>query len=96
MYLLRQYTDLIPFVQLRIPVIDIRETMRFALGSGLLFVMIGFIQNLYDLFRSAQHSLLQFFRSRLVRVMISGCLARLGFGYVFVSGISRFVLVFAS
>lgn len=31
MYLLRQYTDLIPFVQLRIPVIDFQETMLFAL-----------------------------------------------------------------
>ena len=47
MYLLRQYTDLIPFVQLRIPQIDIRETIRFALGSGVLFVLVGFAHNVY-------------------------------------------------
>lgn len=96
MYLLRQYTDLIPFVQLRIPQIDIRETIRFALGSGVLFVLVGFAHNVYWLFRPAQHSLLRFFRSRVVRVMISGFVARIGFGYVFTSGISRFVLIFAS
>lgn len=96
MYLLRQYTDLIPFVQLRIPQINIHETLLFAIGSGLLFVIVGFAHQMYGLFQLAQHSLLRFFRSRVVRVMLSGFVARVGFGYVFTSGISRFVLIFAS
>lgn len=36
----RQTTDLIPFVQLRIPQIDIYETMLFALISAGIFVFI--------------------------------------------------------
>jgi len=38
--LLRGYTDLIPFVQLRIPVIDLQETLLFALFSAAIFLAI--------------------------------------------------------
>ena len=37
---LRQTTDLIPFVQLRIPQIDIYETMLFALVASGIFVFL--------------------------------------------------------
>lgn len=96
MYLLRQYTDLIPFVQLRIPVIDFQETMLFALWSACLFISIAMIQELYVLFVPTDRSYGNFLQTWLLRVMLSGFIAWLGFGYVFVSGISRFVLVFAS
>ncbi len=38
--LLRGYTDLIPFVQLRIPIIDLQETLLFALFSAAIFLTI--------------------------------------------------------
>ena len=37
-YKLRTYTDLIPFVQLKIPYIDFKETMIFAILSSILFI----------------------------------------------------------
>lgn len=40
MILLREYTDLIPFVQLKIPVIDLYETLLFALGSAGMFLAL--------------------------------------------------------
>lgn len=41
---LRAQTDLIPGVQLRIPQIDLSETMLFALVSAFLFILLGVIQ----------------------------------------------------
>lgn len=54
------------------------------------------IQELYVLFVPTDRSYGNFLQTWLLRVMLSGFIAWLGFGYVFVSGISRFVLVFAS
>lgn len=48
------------------------------------------------LFVPTDRSYGNFLQTWLLRVMLSGFIAWLGFGYVFVSGISRFVLVFAS
>lgn len=69
--LLRGYTDLIPFVQLRIPIIDMQETLLFALLSALVFVGVGFTQHLYGLFRPTEQGYTTFFQTWLLWVMMS-------------------------
>lgn len=93
MYLLRQYTDLIPFVQLRIPTINFRETMLFAVWSWVLFVMLWVVYNQYALFRPGKISYSAFLQTAVLWIMLSGFVAWMWFGFVFVNGISRFVLL---
>ena len=90
---LREYTDLIPFVQLRIPIIDFSETMRFGLISAFLFVFLWFVFRVYELFRPTQQWFGAFFKTRCLRLVMSGFLAWIWFGYLFPSGISRFVVL---
>lgn len=94
--LLRGYTDLIPFVQLRIPVIDLHETLLFAVLSWVLFLAIWFAYHLYGLFRPTKEGYETFLQTWLLRVVVSWFVAWLWFWYVFSSWISRFVLVVAS
>lgn len=93
---LREYTDLIPFVQLRIPTMDLSETMRFAVLSGVIFIMVWFFFEQYALFRPKQQGYGSFLQTWLLRVMLSGFIAWLWFGYVFASWISRFVVIIAA
>jgi hypothetical protein len=86
MYEVRQTTDLIPFVQLRIPALNLRETMLFAVCSAGAFVVIGIIRGLYELFRPLHRYYTVFLESWLIWVVVSSAIAYYGFGYVFVSG----------
>lgn len=96
MYEVRQTTDLIPFVQLRIPALNLRETMLFAVCSAGAFVVIGIIRGLYELFRPLHRYYTVFLESWLIWVVVSSAIAYYGFGYVFVSGVSRFVVVWGA
>jgi lipopolysaccharide/colanic/teichoic acid biosynthesis glycosyltransferase len=93
---IREYTDLIPFVQLRIPVMDIVETMWFAALSGIVFVVVWFFFEQYALFRPKQQWYGSFLQTWLLRVVSTGFIAWLWFGYVFTSWISRFVVIIAA
>jgi lipopolysaccharide/colanic/teichoic acid biosynthesis glycosyltransferase len=94
--LLRWYTDLIPFVQLSIPIIDLEETLLFWLLSAWIFVSIWFAQHLYGLFRPTPQGYSTFLQTRLLWVVITWFVAWLGFWYIFSSGISRFIVIIAS
>lgn len=93
MYLVRQTTDLIPFVQLRIPTLNLEETMLFALCAACAFVGIGIIRGMYELFRPLHKYYTVFLETWLIWTVVSSAIAYYGFGYVFVAGISRFVVV---
>lgn len=93
MILLRQSTDLIPFVQLRVPQIDRGETMRFALSIALLFVLLGIFNGVYELFRPIHSYYKKFLSTRWIRLITSSFIAYMWFGFLFASWISRFVLV---
>ena len=54
LYKIRHFTDLIPGVQLSIPVINYQETMAYAVISAFVFVMIGITQSLYELHKPVQ------------------------------------------
>lgn len=96
MILLRAHTDLIPGIQLRIPPIDVMETMMFAWLSAWLFIVIGAAQWIYNLFRPVDHYRRKFMGVWWMWIMIIGFVAFMWFGYVFPNGISRFVLVFGA
>jgi hypothetical protein len=54
LYKLRHVTDLIPGVQLPIPVINYGETMLYAWIVAIIFVFIGIIKRLYELYKPVQ------------------------------------------
>jgi len=91
--ILRRSTDLIPGVQLKIPVIDSLETMIFALLAIVLFFVIWVSKGVYELKRPLHSYYKNFLETRFRWIMLMFGIAYLWFGYVFVNGISRFVLI---
>ena len=75
MYELRQVTDLIPFVQLRIPQIDVQETMLFAALSAVLFVITGILVGMYELYRPLHNYYSKFLQTRVIRLVASSFIA---------------------
>lgn len=90
---LRATTDLIPWVQLRIPVIDMMQTMLFASISACIFLVAGYAFGLYVLFKPTQTYYMTFVKAWWLWLVVSSFVAYMWFGYVFVDGISRFVLL---
>jgi len=93
---LRGYTDLIPGVQLRIPVIDTTETLIFAAVSAVLFVLWWLRRKVYILKGPIHAYYEKFLSSRGVWLVTICCVAFLGFGYIRSSWLSRFVIVIAA
>jgi lipopolysaccharide/colanic/teichoic acid biosynthesis glycosyltransferase len=94
-FYLRRITDLIPGVQLRIPPLDSSETMLFWLFAIAIFWILAYSYKIYDLeiFLQDKQHISQAF---LPWISTLSCLAYLGFGFLFIWGISRFILVLAS
>lgn len=93
--ILRKSTDLIPGVQLRIPVIDLTETMIFAALAALLFFLIWVSKGIYELQKPLHSYYKKFLESRFRRFLLMFAIAYVWFGYIFVNGISRFVLIWS-
>ena len=93
-YITRGYTDLIPFTQLHIPVLNFEETMIYGLLSAGLFVVIGIIYKLYPINKVNYNYLKTFFESSVIWLVCSTFLAYFGAGFIFMGGISRLVIVF--
>lgn len=70
--------------------------MLFAVCSAGAFVMIGIVRGLYELFRPLHRYYTLFLETWLIWVVVSSAIAYYGFGYVFVSGVSRFVVVWGA
>ena len=90
---LRSMTDLIPRIQLRIPIINTGETMLYAVIAMCIFVIIGFQWHLYRLHTPPQHYTKHFFYTYLLRGAIITVIAYYGYGFLFSDGISRLVIV---
>ncbi|MFA7284338.1 MAG: sugar transferase [Candidatus Absconditabacterales bacterium] len=93
-YLTRSYTDLIPFTQLHIPVLNLDETMLYGVLSAGMFVSIGILRNLYPIKQPNTNYVRSFFDSIVIRLITITFLAYFGSGVVFLYGISRLVIVF--
>lgn len=90
---IRPYTDLIPWVQLRIPPVDLIETLVFVGISVVVFLVAGFRYGLYELWRPIHSYYKNFLQTRILWAGLSSLIAYMGFGYLFTNGISRVVLI---
>lgn len=90
---LREMTDLIPWIQLRIPLINTTETMIYALIATVLFVLIAFQWHLYRLYKPPQDYTKHFFYTYLLWGASITAIAYYGYGFVFSDGISRLVIL---
>ena len=70
MYRIRLFTDLIPGVQLRIPIINYQENMAFSIIAAFAFVVIGIIENLYELHKPIQRYFQTFTKTWIYWVII--------------------------
>jgi len=92
---IRLHTDLIPFVHLRIPFIDIYETLFFWILSATLFVVIWLFYNLYKL-EGPIHWYYNLFLKVFVLWSISiTFLAYFWYGFIFKNWISRLVIIWS-
>jgi hypothetical protein len=69
MYRIRLFTDLIPGVQLRIPVINYQENMAFGIIAAFAFVLIGITKSLYELHKPIQRYFQTFTKTWIYRII---------------------------
>lgn len=96
MALLRPYTDFIPFVQLRIPAINLTELLIFAAIAAVVFVIIGMGFWLYQLWRPIHGYYKKFLKTWRIWVLVASFIAFMWFWFLFTDWISRFVLIYGS
>ncbi|MFA5747505.1 MAG: exopolysaccharide biosynthesis polyprenyl glycosylphosphotransferase [Candidatus Absconditabacterales bacterium] len=92
-YKVRLITDLIPGIQLKIPIINYHETLIYAISSAIFFVFIGIIKELYELNKPVQNYFQTFAKTWIYRIITITFVAYFGQGFVFFYGISRFIIV---
>ncbi|EKD24880.1 MAG: sugar transferase involved in lipopolysaccharide synthesis [uncultured bacterium (gcode 4)] len=96
MYRIRLFTDLIPGVQLKMPVINYQENMAFGIIAAFAFVVIGIVKDLYELHKPIQRYFQTFSKTWLYRLITITFIWYFGQGFVFFFGISRFIIVVGS
>ena len=95
-YKLRLVTDLIPGIQLRIPPINIYEIVIFAAIASIMFIAIGLLKNLYELHKPLQKYFSTFGKVWIYWTISITFIAYFGQGFVFVGGISRFIIIWTA
>jgi len=90
---LRLVTDLIPGVQLNIPLMNYRETMIYAWIATMIFIGLGIIKSLYELHKPIQKYFQTFTKVWLYWLVTITFIAYFGQGFVFYFGISRFIIL---
>jgi lipopolysaccharide/colanic/teichoic acid biosynthesis glycosyltransferase len=94
-YHLRQYTDLIPAVQVRIPPFIISELLIFAGLSLVMYVIVWLRYKIFQLQWLVLWYYARFAKTIVTWAVIITGLAYFGNGFLFQWGISRFVIVMA-
>lgn len=92
-YIIRQYTDLIPWLQLRIPIINSTELFIYSIVSIITFFIVGVIKKRYELVSPSPSSTKVFLSVRSQRTAIMTCLWYFGQGFLFQQGISRLIIL---
>ncbi|MCX6823305.1 MAG: exopolysaccharide biosynthesis polyprenyl glycosylphosphotransferase [candidate division SR1 bacterium] len=92
-YKIRLFTDLIPGIQLQIPPINYNETMGYAIIAAIAFIAIGIIKELYELNKPIQNYFQTFTKVWIYWIITITFIAYFGQGFVFIFGISRFIIV---
>jgi len=93
MYRIRLFTDLIPGVQLKIPVINYQENMAFGIIAAFAFVIIGIVKDLYELHKPIQRYFQTFTKTWLYRIITITFIWYFWQGFVFFFWISRFIIL---
>ena len=92
-YKLRLGTDLLPGIQLNIPLINVNELKIFAGISAAAFVVIGRMKRLYDLNKTADNYIKTLTKVWVYWFISITFISYFGQGFVFWRGISRFVIL---
>ncbi len=92
-YKIRLFTDLIPGIQLEIPPINYNETIGYAIIVAIAFIAIGIIKKLYELNKPIQNYFQTFTKVRIYRIITATFIAYFGQWFVFLFGISRFIII---
>lgn len=93
-FVVRGYTDLIPFTQLHIPVLNVSETMLYGLLCAFLFVIIWISYHLYPIKKITYSYSRTFVDTSIIWLVFITFLAYFGNWFLFGYGISRLVIVF--
>lgn len=94
-YKIRLFTDLIPWVQLPIPLINAQELAIFSLISSAWFVLIGIIKDFYTLNRRVTNHFQTFLKTWIYWFISISFLSYFWQGFLFFFWISRFIIIFA-
>ena len=92
-YKLRIYTDLIPFVHLRIPRINFWETMLFGILSAIIFVFIWMFRHLYKLKWPIHRYYHKFIKVFIFWIIVITFFAYFWQWFIFKNWISRLILI---
>lgn len=92
-YLIRLKTDLIPFVQLGIPPIPLQESIVYGAIAIVSFWVFGMIKHLYTLTKSVHNYFTTLSKVRLYWIVVITFIAYFWQWFIFVGGISRFIIV---
>lgn len=95
-YKLRLVTDLIPLIQLPIPLIDYKETMLFAIISGFAFVWIWIIKNLYELNKPIQKYFQNYSKVWIYRIITITFIGYFWAWFIFKNWLSRFIILWGA
>ena len=95
MYKIRMWTDLIPWVQLPIPLINPQELMIFSLISSAWFILIWIVKDFYCLNRRVVNHFQTFSKTWIYRFISISFLSYFGQGFIFFFWISIFIIIFA-
>lgn len=94
-YKIRLFTDLIPWVQLPIPLINAQELAIFSIISSACFVLIWIIKDFYCLNKKVANHFQKFLKTWIYWFITISFLSYFWQGFLFFFWISRFILIFA-
>ncbi len=92
-YLIRLKTDLIPFVQLGIPPISMDEMLIYGIIAIITFWLFAMFRKLYDLSKIPHNYFTILAKVWLYRLVVMTFIAYFGQWFIFVGGISRFIII---
>lgn len=95
-YIVRQYTDLIPWLQLRIPAFNLVEAKQFAVVAVSIFVAAAFLLDVYELYKPLHGYYKKFLLAWVWWIVSMTFLALFGNGFIFTDGISRFLIIWSA
>ncbi|MBS8121671.1 sugar transferase [Candidatus Vampirococcus lugosii] len=88
-----RFYDFVENIFLDLPDIIFNETLIFTLISSFLFILIGFLFSIYEIFKPIHGYYKEFLKIRFFWMIIISFIAYLGQGFIFPNGISRFILL---